>query len=189
MKRLIAAAFLAALAGCEQHEESNTTIPVPPPSANLQDADRIPSPTADIGTAALPTPELDGVATAEGTWRFQVSADGDQAVFGDAGEVSEFAMRCDPETRRMIFTRAASGGNAATMQIVASNGAATFYTEPGANGRTRASDPATDTFLTEVLAEAKGRIGVKVGNNPTFAMPVDPVIRQTILRCVRPRVK
>jgi hypothetical protein len=186
VRRLIAVALLAALAGCEQHDESNTTIPVPAPSADLQDADRIPASTANVGTAALPTPELDGVGTAQGTWRFQVSADGDQAVFGDAGEASEFAMRCDPETRRMIFTRAASGGSGATMQIVASNGAATFYTQPAANGRTRASDPATDTFLTEVLAEAKGRVGVKVGNNPTFAMPVDPVIRQTILRCAEP---
>ena len=189
MKRLIAVALLAGLAGCEQHEGSNTTVPVPAPSSDLKDADRIPAPTANVGTAALPTPELDGVTTAQGAWRFQVSADGDQAVFGDAGEASEFAMRCDPETQRVIFTRAASGGSGATMQIVASNGAATFYTQPGANGRTRASDPATDTFLTDVLAEAKGRIGVKVGDNPTFAMPVDPVIRQTILRCAEPRVK
>jgi hypothetical protein len=138
VRRLIAVALLAGLAGCEQHEPSNTAVPAPAPTANLHDADRIPAPTENVGTAALPTPELEGVATAEGTWRFQVSADGDQAVFGDSGEASEFAMRCDPETRRMIFTRAASGGSGATMQIVAANGAATFYTQAGANGRTRA---------------------------------------------------
>ena len=186
MRRLVAVALLAGLAGCEQHEQSNTIVPAPTPSASLGDADRVPAPTANVGTAALPTPELDGVATAKGTWRFQVSADGDQAVFGDAGEASEFAMRCDPATRRMVFTRAASGGSGGTMQIVAANGAATFYTEPGSAGRIQASDPATDTFLTDVLATAKDRIGVSVGNGPTLAMPVDPVIRQTILRCAAP---
>ncbi len=187
MKRMMAVVLLAGLAACQQHEESNTEMPVPGPSGNLQDAHRVPAPSADVGSAALPAPELDGVATAVGHWRFQVSARGDQAVFGDAGEASEFAMRCDAETRRMVFTRAASGGTGATMQIIAANGAATFYTEPGPAGRVQASDPATDTFLTDVLATAKDRIGVRVGDGPTLAMPIDPVIRQTILRCAAPR--
>ncbi|HVI97607.1 MAG TPA: hypothetical protein VM657_00920 [Sphingomonas sp.] len=187
MKRVTAVLLLAALAACQRHEESNTEMPVPAPGGNLEDALRVPAPTANIGSAALPAPELEGVATAQGSWRFQVSAKGDQAVFGDAGEASEFAMRCDAGTRRMVFTRAASGGTGATMQIVAANGAATFYTEPGPAGRTQASDPATDTFLTDVLATAKDRIGVRIGNGPTLAMPVDPVIRQTILRCAAPK--
>src|SRR3546814_14744831 len=87
-------------------------------------------------------------------------AKGDQAVFGDAGEASEFAMRCDADTQRMVFTRAASGGTGATMQIIAANGAATFYTEPGPAGRVQACGPATDTFLTGVMAPAKDRLGV-----------------------------
>ncbi|MCM8731779.1 hypothetical protein ACFO8O_12490 [Hephaestia sp. GCM10023244] len=186
MKRLIAVAMLAGLGACQQHAPSNTEMPVPEASGNLQDAHRVPAPSADVGSAALPAPELEGVAVAAGQWRFQVSAKGDQAVFGDAGEASEFAMRCDPETRRMVFTRAASGGTGATMQIIAANGAATFYTEPGPGGRTQASNPATDTFLTDVLATAKDRIGVRIGGGPTLAMPIDPVIRQTILRCAAP---
>ncbi|RIA35454.1 hypothetical protein DFR49_4231 [Hephaestia caeni] len=187
MKRALAVLLLAGLVACQRHETSNTDMPVPEPTGNLRDAQRVPAPSADIGSAALPAPELEGAATAAGHWRFQVSAKGDQAVFGDAGEASEFAMRCDAEARRMVFTRAASGGSGATMQIIAANGAATFYTEPGPAGRTQASDPATDTFLTDVLATAKDRIGVRIGGGPTLAMPVDPVIRQTILRCAAPR--
>jgi hypothetical protein len=87
----------------------------------------------------------------------------------------------------MVFTRAASGGTGNTMQIVAADGAATFFTEPGAAGRVQASDAVADTFLTEVLAKAKDRIGVKIGGGATLAMPVDPVIRQTILRCAAPK--
>src|SRR3546814_9783210 len=94
-------------------------MPVPEPTGNLQDAERVPAPSADIGSAARPAPELWGAATAAGHWRCQVSAKGDQAVCGDAGEASEFAMRCDADTQRMVFTRAASGGTGATMQIIA----------------------------------------------------------------------
>jgi hypothetical protein len=84
------------------------------------------------------------------------------------------------------ITRAADGHSAKTMQIVAADGAATFPTKPDGNGRLRASDFVTDTFLTQVLAEATGRIGVKLDNGPTLAMPADPVIGQTIRRCAAP---
>src|SRR3546814_8525899 len=33
------------------------------------------------------------------------------------------------------------------------------------------------SFLTDVLATAKDRIGVRIGGGPTLAMPVDPVIQ------------
>src|SRR3546814_13274155 len=93
-------------------------------------------------------------------------------------------MRCDADTQRMVFTRAASGGTGATMQIIAANGAATFYTEPGPAGRVQASDPATDTFLTDVLATAKDRIGVRIGGGPTLAMPVRSEERRVGKECV-----
>lgn len=185
MKQLAVLAVLALLAAC--HRAPPVANQAEPATANLADARRIPAPDTGVGSAALPAPELAGVKTAAGRWRFQVSADGDQAVFGDDGQPSEFAMRCDAAARRMIFTRAASGGSGRTMQIVAADGAATFDAKTIANGRTQASDFIVDTFLTEVLAETKDRIGVKIGTGPTFAMPVDPVIGQTIRRCAAPR--
>ncbi|TPG43425.1 hypothetical protein EAH79_06550 [Sphingomonas koreensis] len=187
MKQSAMLAVTLAIGACHRAPTmTDTATPTPTPTAGLSDTRRAPAPSSVTGSAALPTPELDGVATAAGTWRFQVSADGDQAVFGDAGEPSEFAMRCDADARRMVFTRAAADGSGATMQIVAADGAATLDASPTAEGRTRATDVVTDTFLTDVLADAQGRIGVKVGGGPTLAMPVDPVIGQTIRRCAAP---
>lgn len=180
MKCWPALMLVAMLAACSRQSATNEANPAPSP------APAIPAATSDKGSAALPTPELDGVATAPGRWRFQVSANGDQAVFGAPGQPSQFALRCDKEGRQIIFTRAADGHSAKTMQIVAADGAATFPTKPDGNGRLRASDFVTDTFLTQVLAEATGRIGVKLDNGPTLAMPADPVIGQTIRRCAAP---
>ena len=64
---------------------------------------------------------------------------------------------------------------------------ATFPAGTDGHGRITASDFVTDTFLTQVLATATGRIGVKLNAEPTLAMPVDPVIGQIIERCAAPR--
>lgn len=186
MRRWLALALLAGAAACSrQPAATNQSVPAPTPAATVL-PHPIPSATSATGSAALPTPELDGVATATGTWRFQVSADGDQAVFGDPKAPSLFAMRCNDASRRMIFSRAGQGTGAKTMQIVAADGAATFYIESTTGGRVQASDAIADTFLTQVLAQAKDRIGVRVDSGPTLAMPVAPEIRQTILRCAAP---
>ncbi|MGN6374034.1 MAG: hypothetical protein ACTHMG_00605 [Sphingomonas sp.] len=184
MKRWTAIVALTALAACSRQPAVNQATPTPTPTPTPPPT---PAATSAQGSAALPAPELGGVTTAPGGWRFQVSGAGDQAVFGVAGQPSQFALRCDAEHRRIVFSRAASGGSGGTMQIVATDGAATFNAAPDAQGRLIASDQVTDTFLTQVLAEAADRIGVKIGDNPTLAMPADPVIGQTIRRCAAPR--
>ena len=184
MKRWRVLALILGAGACSrQPAQQNRATPAPAPSAVPHP---IPSATSATGSAALPTPELEGVATTSGTWRFQVSADGDQAVFGEPKAPSLFAMRCNDKTRRMIFSRAGQGAAAKTMQIVAADGAATFFIESTTGNRVQASDPVSDTFLTQVLADAKDRIGVRIDQGTTLAMPVDPVIRQTILRCAAP---
>jgi hypothetical protein len=129
---------------------------------------------------------LQGVATAQGRWRFQVSADGDQAIFGTPGEPAAFTLRCDAAHGRMVFSRAAAGETGDTLQVIAADGAATFPAKADGHGRIRAGDFVRDTFLTQVLATAQGRIGVRVGDGRTLAMPSDPVIGQTIKRCAAP---
>ena len=184
MKRLAAAVLLAALAACHAEQPANQATPA---TANLADARRAPAPDVGAGSATLPTPELDGVATASGRWRFQVSAGGDQAIFGTPGEPAAFTLRCDAAARRVIFSRAADGESGTTLQIVAASGAATFPATLDGHGRIKADDFVQDTFLTQVLATAKGRIGVRIGAGRTLAMPSDPVIGQTIKRCAAPR--
>lgn len=186
MKRRAAAALLLTLATCHPAQPTNQAAPTST-TANLADARRAPVPDTGVGSAALPAPELDGVATANGRWRFQVSAEGDQAIFGLPGQPAAFAMRCEAEARRMIFSRAAASESGTTLQIIATDGAATLAAKPDGHGRIQASDFAHDTFLTQVLAEAKGRIGVRIGAGATLAMPSDPVIGQTIKRCAAPR--
>ena len=184
MKRLAVAALLLALAACHREQPANEAAPAD--AANLADVRRIPAPANDAGSAALPAPELQGVATSQGRWRFQVSADGDQAIFGTPGEPAAFTLRCDAAHGRMVFSRAAAGETGDTLQIIAADGAATFPAKADGHGRIRASDFVRDTFLTRVLAEAEGRIGVRIGAGPTLAMPSDPVIGQTIKRCPAP---
>src|SRR3546814_6240096 len=75
MKHIMAVLLLAGVAACQRHETSNTEMPVPEPTGNLQDAERVPAPSADIGSAALPAPELEGATTAAGHWRFQVRSE------------------------------------------------------------------------------------------------------------------
>lgn len=186
MNRFAAALLLLTLAACHREQPTNQTEPAAP-MANLADARRVPAPSSGIGSAALPAPELQGVTTAKGRWRFQVSADGAQAIFGAPGEAAEFTLRCDSGAGRVVFSRAAAGQSGDTLQIVASDGAATFPAKTDGHGRIRASDFVHDTFLTQVLAEAQDRIGVRIGSGPTLAMPADPVIGQTIKRCAAPR--
>jgi hypothetical protein len=181
VRRALTAALALGLAACSRQPAHNQATPSPTPSTAPTIAV-----TAATGSAALPAPELAGIATARGSWKIQASGDGDQAVFGIDGHPSLFALRCDAGTRQIVFTRAASGAPK-TMQIVATDGAATFPAEPAGTGRVRASDFVTDTFLTQVLATASGRIGVKLDDGPTLAMPADPVIGQTIKRCAAPR--
>ena len=183
---LIGLAGLAGLAACHRAPpaENETAIS---PSANLADVRRVPVPESGAGSAALPAPELEGVATASGRWRFQVSADGDQAIFGTPGQPADFTIRCDPDERQMVFSRAAAGQNGSTLQIIAADGASTFDAKPDGHGRIAATDFVADTFLTQVLANAQGRIGVRIGAGKTLAMPSDPVIGQTIKRCAAPR--
>ena len=174
-------ALLVGLAACSRQGAHHQAAPSPTPT---------PAPTiaatSASGTAALPAPELEGVATAPGHWTIQTSGNGDQAVFGVDGQPAQFALRCDARGRQIVFSRAAPTGTAKSMQIVAADGAATFPAEPGDPGRVQASDFVTDTFLTQVLAAATGRIGVKLDGGPTLAMPADPVIGQTIRRCAAP---
>jgi hypothetical protein len=185
VKRLAAAIVLIALAGCHRGQPANEAAPAD--VANLADARRIPAPANDVGSAALPAPELQGVATAQGRGRFQISADGDQAIFGMPGEAAAFTLRCDAARGRMVFSRAAAGEAGDTLQIIAADGAATFPAKADGHGRIRASDFVRDTFLTQVLAKAEGRIGVRIGAGRTLAMPSDAVIGQTIKRCAAPR--
>src|SRR3546814_8103502 len=135
MKHIVAVLLLAGVAACQRHETSNTEMPVPEPTGNLQDAERVPAPSADIGSAALPAPELEGAATAAGHWRFQVSAKGDQAVLADAGEASDFAMGVIATTHRLVFPRPAPAATGPTFQIFPPTGPAPFHTEPAPRGR------------------------------------------------------
>ena len=183
MKRCLVLAGLAALAACHRAPPANNQAE--PAAVNLADARRIPASDSGVGSAALPAPELAGAKTEPGRW--QLSADGIEAAFGVPGKPPEFALRCDAEARRMVFTRAASGGRGNTLQIVATTGAATFDAASDGHGGTRASDFVTDTFLTQVLAETKDRIGVSVGGGATLAMPADPAIGKVIRRCAAPR--
>jgi hypothetical protein len=176
--------LLIALAACHRGQPANEAAPAD--AANLADARRIPAPADGVGSAALPAPELQGVATAQGRWRFQVSADGAQAIFGVPGEPAAFTLRCDAAHGVMVFSRAAAGEAGDTLQIIAADGAATFPAKADGHGRIRASDFVRDTFLTQVLAAAEGRIGVRIGGGPTLAMPSAPVIGQTIRRCAAP---
>ncbi len=144
----------------------------------------IAGPDRPVAAGTLPTPELDGVATAPGRWRIDRATTGDAALFGDGAKGPGFGIRCDRAAGRLLFVRAGTS-NAGMLRIITSTGAAGFPAAPRhfAPG-VIASVPIGDPFLTNVLAGATGRIGVKLGTAPTFAVPADTVIGRVIGECV-----
>lgn len=144
----------------------------------------VPGPDDAVGAAALPTPELDGVASAAGHWRLDTNTDGQTAAFVDRAGVAQFAIRCDRAARRIIFVRASGGGISGMVKIITGSGAASYV----AKGRrfapgVLASVPINDSFITTSLAEARGRIGVVMAGTPTLAMVADHSIGAVINSC------
>ena len=72
MKNRIAVVALLLLAGCHREQPANVAAPAKT-IPNLADARRVPAPDSGAGSAALPAPELEGVATATGRWRSESS--------------------------------------------------------------------------------------------------------------------
>lgn len=180
-----AALLLALLAGgCARHRPPPRPRPTPTATPSPRPPAGVPAAHQATGSPDLPTPELDGALPARGSWRFQVSAAGPQAVFGTDAAGAVFSIRCDRAAGAIVFARPAA--QAAPMEVVLRAGAATFATVPAPAGRIEARDAATDTFLTQVLAKADGPIGVVVGGGPAFVMPPDPAIGQVVARCAKP---
>lgn len=179
----VAVAGLLALAACQQPATSNSNVS---PTVNRNDTGVQPDAAFSTDSAALPAPELKGVTTTSGSWKLLESGSGDQAVFKLAGNSVAFSLRCDRKVRQIIFVRAGTDENGGTLQLIVADGAATFPAEEVSHGNIRAIDLVTDTFVTHVLAEAKGQIGVRIGHGTTFAMPSDPVIGLVIKRCAAP---
>ena len=65
MKPRAAVALLLALGACHRAQPTNQAASAGT-IVNLADARRVPAPDTGVGSAALPAPELDGVATASG---------------------------------------------------------------------------------------------------------------------------
>ncbi|OYY75629.1 MAG: hypothetical protein B7Y43_18790 [Sphingomonas sp. 28-62-20] len=176
----LAAALLVALAGCSPPAPSASDTAT---TENDTAAVSIAGPDNAIGAATLPTPELDGVATAPGRWRLDAAPAGDAALFGAAAGGPAFALRCDRAARRMLFVLAGSE-HEGMLRIVTTTGAAAFPARPrrfapGVVASTALDDP----FLGEVLAPATGRIGVKLGQARTLAMPADTMVAAVIKEC------
>jgi hypothetical protein len=186
-----APALLAlALTGCGGAEQPQ---PPPQPSPTIAAPSPTPGPPIDdrpqprprpgeVAGALLPAPELEG-ALAPGTWTLKASATGAAALFGEANSEPRFAIRCEPQGRRIVLVRSVPDG--ARIRLVTERGAASFAARPRTDGMPslEAESPAQFTFLTQVIARATGRIAVQVDDAAPLVLPADRVIGQVIGSC------
>lgn len=172
MRRLLAVALTAVLAGCES-EPAPAPVPTPTASPSPQPL----PPPADI-PGALPAPELQRATRPTGGWR----REGLRALFTDAGGTVLFAIDCDRERRRLFATR--SGEPGSRMKLVIDLAAVTLNASHVAGG-TRAEINAADPFL-RTLAKAKGAIGIQVDDGDVLAIPAEAGMREAVADCIRP---
>lgn len=181
-RRILTLAALLMLAGCEAEPTPAPAPAGPDPEASPEIA-TAPPPPPSTAAGALPTPELDNVGTALGTWALR---DG-SAVFGPPDARAYFILSCDRKTRRVKMARTDRRGAAARLQVVTPSASATMTAtiEPGPPRVVTGSLGADDMFLAALLA-TEGRFGVRIDNARTLAMPMAPEVRTVIEACRRP---
>lgn len=184
MIRLALAGGLLMLAACAPQAPEA----VDQPNAADEVTVSIPGPDRVVAAGALPTPELDGVATTPGRWVRDAGRDGDAALFSGINGGVLFALRCDRQHGQLVFVRstplAALPAAGAMMKIITDTGATSYAAMPRrfAPGA-MATVPAGDAFVATSLAQAKGRIGVLLTGGKALAMPADAVVGVAIRSC------
>lgn len=172
------------LAGCNTEQPP---APAPEPTAPAVEATpeiaTAPPPPPSKAATALPTPELDNVGTALGSWTMSEGG----AVFGPPGGRAYFTLSCDREARRVTMARTDRRGSAGRLQIVTPTASATMTAsiDAGPPRAVTGSLSADDMFFAALLA-TDDRFGVRIDTARTLAMPMGPEVRTVIEGCRRP---
>lgn len=172
---LFALTLAGPLGGCSGEPDP---APAPTPVASVAVPPPVPVTTRSTAPGELPAPELDGAVPLNGTWRMQASATGSAASYTGADGAVRFAVRCDPQARRILLLAA---GGAGAMRVVTRDAAATFPTDAADGGGVAARLTTGQTFL-DALARAE-TFGVAVGEAAMQRLPGDAAIGQVVRSC------
>ncbi|PXA83829.1 hypothetical protein DMC47_42250 [Nostoc sp. 3335mG] len=167
---------MVALASCVGPQEK--PAPAPPRPA-------LPPPPAAL-PAAPPQQDWRDVPLTPGDWSWRGTAGQSSiAQYGAAGQVAVFALRCDPSSRNIVFSR---GGLAPTpsaaMSFTTSYGS---FAYTGANGGGQppaivAQASARDPHMDQI-AFSRGRFLVDVAGQPRLVLPAWPEVARVIQDC------
>lgn len=164
---------LALLAACSG-DPAPTSAPSPTPAATpVRQAAPVPR---VLRPGEVPTPELDGATPLAGVWRFRASASGSAARY-EVGGAAAFALRCDPQARRIVFVHPGAGTG---IRLFAPDAAATFPATR-IDGVLEAAVTTGQTFL-DALARAD-TIGVASSDGPVQRLPGDAAIGDVVRSC------
>ncbi|HET8612465.1 MAG TPA: hypothetical protein VFL92_06825 [Sphingomonas sp.] len=175
MRKLSGLTPLIMLAACVAEQ------PAPPPQ---------PAPAPAISAPALPAPPQQGdwrdVPLTPGRWAY-LGGEGRTSMsqYGEPGRAAIFALRCDPATRRVIFSLAGSlaAGEPAAMRFTTSFGGFVYGAANGAGAppsiiaQAAARDPNLDK-----LAFSRGRFMVEAGGTKII-VPAWPEAARVIQDC------
>ena len=172
-----AATCALALAGCAPSAETEP-VSTPTPSPVQTQAPR----TAPVVQEVRYENYLDAPQT-PGTWTYQGTASGTQAVFRSAS-TTHFAFNCHRNSRQIGLMRQAPNGAARVMLVRTETAARQFTAGPSQSGQNVISARlnVSDGFL-DAMAITKGRIAIETEGMRTLYLPAWPEISRVIEDC------
>lgn len=153
-----------------------------------------PAPPIQNRPAPVPTPApppqapvvanwMDAPATS-GDWRYTGAYAGGVAQFGDAGTEPRFTMRCDPNGRSVVLSRAGRASGTARMTIRTETQTRTLAANATTDGLPAVeSRLAANDRLLDAMALSKGRFAVEVPGTPTLYLPSWAEVTRVIEDC------
>lgn len=162
MRRFIALALLASVAGCVAPPAAPPPAPPPPPAP-------APAPT--------PTPpplagDWKDWPASPGTWVYRQDARGSIALFGRPGADAELTLRCDRGAHAIYLSRL--GGGAPGSPMIVRTTALTRQLATQATGGTpdyAAAGLVPADPLLDAMGFSRGRFVVEQGGAPTLVVP------------------
>jgi hypothetical protein len=159
---------------------------VAPPRPTAAPSPPLPPPVAPALLAAPPQQDWRDIPLTPGNWAWRGGAGRNSiAQYGLAGQAAQFALRCDLDTRAVIFSRGGGVASAAnSMTFTTSFGP---FSLPASYGGGQppaivASASARDPHLDQI-AFSRGRFLVDVAGQRRLVLPAWPEVARVIEDC------
>ncbi|HVI97606.1 MAG TPA: hypothetical protein VM657_00915 [Sphingomonas sp.] len=179
MRKLLALAFVAALAGC---------IPAsPPPVAPAPQPVPAPAPTpTPPPPAPQPTGDWRDWPLSPGDWTYRQDGRGSIALFGPRGADASFTIRCDRAASQVYLSRAGTAPAGGAMTIRTTSATRALPSQPtGGTPPYMASALSTRDSLLDAMGYSRGRFIVEQPGLPILVVPAYAEIERVTEDCRR----